>query len=99
MAELQDGSDADWTNLMALVNLGIHSESAFQRADQVDLDNLIDYMLLHAVWRRTIGFRTAIRTTGMERIAAPTHQRPAGYEMDLSPWDQEIALTGSTEDR
>ena len=30
-AELQDGLAADWTNLIAQVNLGINSEVAFRR--------------------------------------------------------------------
>ena len=43
-----DGSGVDWTNVLNLVNAGIASETAYQSvAALVDLDNLIDYMMIH----------------------------------------------------
>ena len=45
---LVDGSLTDWQNVLNLVNAGITTEAAYQSVAQlVDLDNLIDYMLLH----------------------------------------------------
>lgn len=43
-----DGSGTDWTNVLNLVNAGLTNAAAYQTLQQlVDLDNLIDYMLLH----------------------------------------------------
>jgi hypothetical protein len=43
-----DGSVADWQAVLNLVNTGIASEAAYQAiAERVDIDNLIDYMMLH----------------------------------------------------
>ena len=101
-AELQDGSDADWTNLIALVNLGINSESAFQAvADLVDIDNLIDYMLLHAVVEANDWLQDSNPHNwyGAHRRANATNGLPATRWIFL-PWDQEIAFNRlRTEDR
>jgi hypothetical protein len=43
-----DGNLVDWQQTMSLVNAGITNDAAYQAvAQRVDLDNLIDYMLLH----------------------------------------------------
>jgi hypothetical protein len=43
-----DGSLVDWTPMMAAVNAGMTNEAAYQGIGQVvDIDNLIDYMLIH----------------------------------------------------
>lgn len=93
-AELQDGSDADWTNLIAFVNLGINSETAFQTvAAKVDLDNLIDYMLLHAFAEANDWLQTANAHNwfGAHRRANATNGLPATKWIFL-PWDQEITM-------
>lgn len=93
-SELQDGSRADWDALIALVNLGINSESAFQAvAAQVDMDNLIDYFLLHALveandWLQN---NNPHNWYGAHRRANPTNGLPATKWIFL-PWDQEIAF-------
>jgi hypothetical protein len=49
-AELRDGSRADWDALIAQVNAGIYSEDTYQAVlEKIDVDNLIDYMMVHAV--------------------------------------------------
>jgi hypothetical protein len=93
-AELQDGTAADWTNLIAQVNLGINSESAFQAvAAQVDLDNLIDYMLLHALAEANDWLQDSNPHNwyGAHRRANATNGLPATKWIFL-PWDQEISL-------
>jgi hypothetical protein len=102
VAELQDGSRADWDALIAQVNLGINNEDAFQAvAEQVDIDNLIDYMLLHAV----------VEANDWLQDSNPhnwygAHRRPnatnglAATKWIFLPWDQEIAFNQlRTEDR
>src|SRR6185436_8939998 len=43
-----DGSVADWQAVLDLANAGVTSEAAYQAiAQRVDIDNLIDYMMLH----------------------------------------------------
>ena len=93
-AELQDGSAVDWTNLIAQVNLGINSEVAFQAvADQVDLDNLIDYMLLHAFAEANDWLQDSNPHNwyGAHRRANATNGLPATKWVFL-PWDQEISM-------
>ena len=93
-AELQDGLAADWTNLIAQVNLGINSEVAFQAvADQVDLDNLIDYMLLHAFAEANDWLQDSNPHNwyGAHRRANATNGLPATKWVFL-PWDQEISM-------
>jgi len=47
-AEVKDGNRDAWNQLMALVNAGITNQAAYEAVlRQVDVDNLIDYMLLH----------------------------------------------------
>ena len=44
---LVDGSLTDWNNLLSLANAGVSSEGQYQAiAQQIDVDNLIDYMML-----------------------------------------------------
>jgi hypothetical protein len=99
-SELQDGSRADWDNLMALVNLGIANESQFQAvAAQVDLDNLIDYFLLHALveandWLQTANAHNAFWA---HRRANATNGLPATKWMFLA-WDQEIIMNRQRND-
>lgn len=99
-SELQDGSRADWDALLAQVNAGINSESAFQAvADQVDLDNLIDYMLLHAQVEANdwLQISNPHNWYGAHRRANPTNGLPATKWIFL-PWDQEIAFNRQRND-
>jgi hypothetical protein len=93
-SELQDGTRTDWDNLIALVNLGINSESDFQAvAAQVDIDNLIDYFLLHAEAEANdwLQISNPHNWYGAHRHANPTNGLPATKWIFL-PWDQEIAF-------
>jgi hypothetical protein len=93
-SELQDGSRTDWDNLIALVNLGVNSESEFQAvADQVDLDNLIDYFLLHALVEANdwLQLSNPHNSYWAHRRANATNGLPATKWIFL-PWDQEIAF-------
>lgn len=93
-SELQDGSRADWDNLIALVNLGINSEPDFQAiAAQVDLDNLIDYFLLHALVEANdwLQISNPHNSYWAHRRANATNGLPATKWIFL-PWDQEIAF-------
>ncbi|MEY2408774.1 MAG: hypothetical protein QOF48_1444, partial [Verrucomicrobiota bacterium] len=83
-----DGSVNDWTAVLNLVNAGITSEAAYQAVGQlVDIDNLIDYMMLHIVaesedWPRHNWFAAHRRATnGM----------PAA-KFTFTVWDQELTL-------
>ncbi len=101
-SELQDGSRADWDALMAQVGAGITDEASFQAvADKVDMDNLIDYMLLHAVIEANDWLQTANAHNwfGAHRRANPTNGLPATKWIFL-PWDQEVSMVRTrTEDR
>ncbi|HEX5221315.1 MAG TPA: lamin tail domain-containing protein [Verrucomicrobiae bacterium] len=93
-SELQDGSRADWDNLIALVNLGISSEADFQAvAAQVDMDNLIDFFLLHALVEANdwLQISNPHNWYGAHRRANPANGLPATKWVFL-PWDQEIAF-------
>lgn len=93
-SELQDGSRADWDSLMALVNGGIHSEADFQAvAARVDIDNLIDYFLLHALVEANdwLQINNPHNWYGVHRRANPTNGLPETKWVFL-PWDQEIAF-------
>lgn len=85
-----DGTKDDWNALMALVNAGITSESAYQSvAALVDLDSLIDYMLVHIFveaedWPHHNFYC-------VHRKANATNGLPATKWQFLT-WDQEIAL-------
>jgi hypothetical protein len=100
VAELQDGSRADWDALIAQVNAGITSESAFQAvAAQVDIENLIDYMLLHALVEANDWLQDSNPHNwyGAHRRANATNGLPATKWIFL-PWDQEIAFNRQRND-
>jgi hypothetical protein len=99
-AELQDGSETDWTNLLAYVNLGINSEAAFQNVlAQVEIDNLIDYMLLHALVEANdwLQDNNPHNWYAAHRRANATNGLPATKWIFL-PWDQEIAMNRLRDD-
>lgn len=99
-SELQDGSRTDWDNLIAMVNLGINSESDFQAiAAQVDINNLIDYFLLHAQVEANDWLQTSNPHNwyGAHRRANATNGLPATKWVFL-PWDQEIAFNRARND-
>ncbi len=83
-----DGTGVDWTNVLNLVNAGITTETAYQAVAQlVDLDNLIDYMMLHIFaesedWPRHNWFVAHRRAT---------NGVPA-TKFICSVWDQELTL-------
>ncbi|MBI5384840.1 MAG: lamin tail domain-containing protein [Verrucomicrobia bacterium] len=85
---LVDGSLADWQNVLNLVNAGITNEAAYQAvAERVDLDNLIDYMILHVFaesedWPRHNWYVAHRRATN----GVP------GTKFICSVWDQELTL-------
>lgn len=88
--ECASGSPNDWNNLIALVNAGVSSESAYQAvAAQVDIDNLIDYMLLHFLAEAEDW--PAHNWYAAHRHANVTNGLPATQWIFL-PWDQEIVL-------
>lgn len=92
--ELQNGSRADWDALIALVNAGITNETSFQAVlDQVDVENLIDYMLLHALVEANdwLQDNNPHNWFGAHRRANATNSLPATKWIFL-PWDQEIIL-------
>ncbi len=87
-AELRDGQRADWDALIAQVNAGINDEASYQAVlGKVDVDNLIDYMMVHAV-------------TEMEDWPHhnwySAHRRATNGVPDTKwmffPWDQEIGM-------
>jgi hypothetical protein len=88
--ELLDGSMAAWNEMMARVNAGITTEAAYQAvAELVDVENLIDYMLLHIFaeaedWPHHNWYAA-------RRRANPNSGLPATRWIFL-PWDQEITL-------
>jgi len=93
-AELQDGSRADWDALIAQVNAGINSETSFQAVlAKVDVENLIDYMLLHALVEANDWLQDSNPHNwfGAHRRANATNGLPATKWIFL-PWDQEIIL-------
>jgi hypothetical protein len=100
--ELQDGSLMDWTNLIARVNAGITDEASFQAvAALVDVDNLIDYMMLHAVVEANDWLQDSNPHNwfAAHRRANSTNGLPATKWIFL-PWDQEISMVRTrTEDR
>jgi hypothetical protein len=100
MADLQDGSAEDWTNLIAQVNLGINSEGAFQNVlAQVDIDNLIDFMLVHALVEANDWLQDSNPHNwyGAHRRANATNGLPA-TKWIFQPWDQEIILNQQRND-
>lgn len=89
-SELLDGTQDNWDEMMALVNAGITSEAAYQAVAQlVDVENLIDYMLLHFLieaedWPSHNWYAA-------HRRANPLTGLPATKWIFLA-WDQEVAL-------
>lgn len=85
---LVDGSLTDWNNLLALANAGVASEAQYQAiADRIDIDNLIDYMLLHIFaesedWPRHNWYVAHRRATN----GVP------GTKFICTVWDQELTL-------
>ncbi len=88
VAELRDGSRADWDALIAQVNAGISSEASYQAVlDKVDEVNLIDYMMVHGIaemedWPFHNWYSAHRRAT---------NGLPATQWIFL-PWDQEIGM-------
>jgi len=91
LAAVVSGSLADWTSVMATVNAGITNEAAYQAVGQlVDMDNLIDYMLIHI-------FAEVEDWPQHNWYAAHRHATnglPATKWIFLT-WDQDIALDQS----
>ena len=85
---LVDGSLAGWQEVLNLASSPITSTAAYQAiADRVDIDNLIDYMILHIFaesedWPRHNWYVAARR---------PTNGLP-GTKFVTSVWDQELTL-------
>ena len=85
---LVDGSLTDWNAVLALANAGVASESAYAAINNVvEIDNLIDYMLLHIFgesedWPRHNWFASHRRAT---------NGVPA-TKFFFSVWDQELTL-------
>lgn len=83
-----DGSGNDWTNVLNLVNLGITTEAAYAAiTNLVDIDNLIDYMIVHIVaesedWPRHNWYLAHRRATN----------GVAGTKFIFTVWDQELTL-------
>ena len=83
-----DGSGADWTNVLNLVNAGITTEAAYAAiTNLVDIDNLIDYMIVHIVaesedWPRHNWYVAHRRATN----GVP------GTKFICTVWDQELTL-------
>jgi hypothetical protein len=85
---LVDGSLAGWQSVLNIVNAGITNEAAYQAiAELVDIDNLIDYMMLHIFaesedWPRHNWYVARRRAT---------NGIPA-TKFICSVWDQELTL-------
>ena len=88
LAEVVSGSLNDWAPMMATVNAGITNETAYQAVAQlVDIDNLIDYMMIHL-------FAEVEDWPNHNWYAAHRHATnglPATKWIFLT-WDQDIAL-------
>ncbi len=85
---LVDGSLTDWNAVLALAASPIASESAYAAiTNAVDVDNLIDYMMLHIVaesedWPRHNWYGAHRRATN----------GVAGTKFIFAVWDQELVL-------
>ena len=85
---LVDGSLTDWNSVLALANAGVANESQYQAiANLIDIDNLIDYMMLHIFgesedWPRHNWYVAHRRAT---------NGVPA-TKFICSVWDQELTL-------
>ncbi|MBP8302845.1 MAG: CotH kinase family protein [Phycisphaerae bacterium] len=86
--EVLDGTRDEWDRMMALVRAGVTTEAAYRGvADLVDIENLIDYTLLHILaeaedWPSHNWYAARRRATD---------DLPATRWIFL-PWDQEIVL-------
>jgi hypothetical protein len=90
VAEVLDGNKNDWSAMIALCNAGIISESAYQAVGQlVDIEDLIDYMLLH-IYAEAEDWPSH-NWYAAHRRANSTNGLPATKWIFL-PWDQEIVL-------
>jgi hypothetical protein len=99
-SELQDGGRTDWDALIAQVNAGITNEASFQAiAGKVDLEDLIDYFLLHALVQANDWLQSANPHNwyGAHRRADAANGLPATKWIFL-PWDQEIAFNRLRDD-
>ena len=83
-----EGAGVDWTNVLGIVNAGITNEAAYQAVAQlVDVDNLIDYMMVHIFaesedWPRHNWYLAHRRAT---------NGLPA-TKFVCTVWDQELTL-------
>jgi hypothetical protein len=83
-----DGSGVGWTNVLNLANAGIASEAAYAAiTNLVEIDNLIDYMMVHIVaesedWPRHNWYLARRRATN----GVP------GTKFICTVWDQELTL-------
>ncbi len=83
-----DGSGADWTNVLNLVNATIATEAAYAAiTNLVDIDNLIDYMMVHIVaesedWPHHNWYLAHRRATN----------GVTGTRFICTVWDQELTL-------
>ena len=83
-----NGSVTDWQNVLNIVNAGIATEAAYARVTNlVDIDNLIDYMMVHIFaesedWPRHNWYVAHRRATN----GVP------GTKFICSVWDQELTL-------
>jgi hypothetical protein len=86
--DVVDGSLSDWQNVLNLANAGVTTEAAYQAILQlVDIDNLIDYMMLHIFaesedWPHHNWYVAHRRATN----GVP------GTKFVVSVWDQELTL-------
>ena len=89
-ALVADGSKNDWNALMTILNAGINTEAAYQSVAQlVDIDNVIDYFLLHIYieaedWPHHNWYAA-------HRRANSTNGLPA-TKWQIFTWDQEVSL-------
>jgi hypothetical protein len=85
---LVDGSLADWQDVLNRANAGVTSEAAYQAiAQRMDIDNLIDYMIVHIFaesedWPRHNWYVAHRRATN----GVP------GTKFICTAWDQELTL-------
>ena len=85
---LVDGSLTDWNNLLALANGGVTTEGQYQAiASLIEIDNLIDYMILHIFaesedWPRHNWYVAHRKATN----GVP------GTKFICTVWDQELTL-------
>jgi hypothetical protein len=89
-AVVADGTINDWNNLMALLSGGVGNEAAYQAVSAlVDLDNVIDYFLLHFFveaedWPHHNWYASHRRANSTNGVPATKWQ--------IFTWDQEVSL-------